>query len=233
MIQLPTVLLLTIIKYDISISVNHSRGARWLSLYPSLRRDDAVMRMFEDRWVFLDLQKQVPYYRTQAAMDGNVDVFARHEPEVWQGLGVLDELCESKLVCHEPGLSQSPGESSLPHHSSCDPKPIDILNNNKNISTVLRITRRRGTYNRNIDLLFPRFKRKADADAFLDCWRDLVGCGDIRFRSMSFFDILCILCREDGPFPVRDASDITTSPAAALIIRMLQDNRKTLFFPRT
>lgn len=224
--MLPKELLLMIMDHDLHYISNDSSGTRWLKLHPSLGYDRLVLRMLENHWVHLDLKRGLPCFRLHAVITGNVDVFLRNEPDVWDGMGISNDVPQSTLICHEPGFEYDEDNVSLRNTDS----------RMAYVKTVLEETQKRGTGNRNIDLVFPRFRRKADADVYLDCLRHLLELGIFtNVSGLTILDILCILCRVDGPFPVRRALDMVTSPAFALIQMLLRQfpNPALYFSPQS
>lgn len=190
---IPLEIIIEIAKYNTYTADSYREGARWYLVHPCFTQDGAFNLIAWCRWTQLDRFTNRPRFRLQAAISGNVGPFLKAS-SIWKGIGMSNTFPVGGLTCNEPDIT---------------PPDVNIRDFGKQCAhdmEVFSVTAHRGTYNRNIAISSPLslFKTRADEEVYLAYLRKhpyLLAGGRFGLR---FLDVLCILCREDGPYPLRD-----------------------------
>lgn len=191
-----------IARFDILSCESHGEVARWLAVHPIFRDEALFKPILYAQWTRLDLEQSYPRWRFQAAIEGNVHAFQSVE-NAWVGLH--RQFPVGALTCSDQPPIEAKNDLVYQHGETA------AYN-----EAVLLETRDRATFNRNIKVDHPLFKSRQDEELYLDGLRQLLDF-DGYVGGVTFLDILCILCRDDGPFPVYDAGDSVPSPAFELM----------------
>lgn len=191
-----------IAELDILSCNTHKQVARWLSVHPIFTDEKSLKPVLYAQWTRLDRDQGYPRWRFQAAIEGNVHAF-ESVADAWVGLhqqfpiGPLTSR-DSPPIELDPDVAEQHG---------------GVAGYNR---TVLLETRDRATYNKNISVNHPVFRTRDDEALYIDGLRQLLDY-DGFVSQVTFLDILCVLCRDDGPMPVYDAGDSLPSPALKLM----------------
>lgn len=190
-------IIIQVAEINIRSTSTYSEGAKWHLVHRFFHDSrNFNFRVLYPHWVHLDVTQGCPNFRIQSAIDGRFDVF-ENVSNVWKVS--LDDRLGVKAALHD----------NSPLYSNA------ILNSSSKVS-LTTATKDTSSHKPHGIISFPIFKSVADLNVYLDYTKALALTNDVPM-GLNFLEILLILARNDGPFPVPNDSDPSSLPIFGLI----------------
>lgn len=212
-------LLLRIAECGISVPQSYYETVVWHDVGTLFRNNTLFNERL--RWCLAhnDAQREYPHFCVDAATAGDFDALANvmnaYTAEL--GLEATMELLTRQLPVDE--IEYTGGDVGVVSRQ----EHMEQTGGERAWSRlVMEATRGNGTFNDHIQVNYPRFNSRADADVWLNCIRNYFSLSKTLDRKPRLLDVLCIMAREGGRFSVSSTDPSISSPAFAMIDLILK-----------